>query len=98
MAFRRRRHHGGRFPTCLTSRYRASNPQRCGVPAGRAGRPAGRSTTVAHKDGKNGRPAEPDAADKVARMPRKIYEKELFRLQAELVKLQEWVRTEGARL
>ena len=31
-------------------------------------------------------------------MPKKIYEKELFRLQAELVKLQEWVRTEGARL
>ncbi|MBO0815053.1 MAG: polyphosphate kinase 2 [Actinobacteria bacterium] len=31
-------------------------------------------------------------------MPRKIYETELFRLQAELVKLQEWVRAEGARL
>src|ERR1700730_11803065 len=31
-------------------------------------------------------------------MPKKIYEKELFRLQGELVKLQEWVRTEGARL
>jgi polyphosphate kinase 2 len=31
-------------------------------------------------------------------MPKKIYEKELFRLQAELVKLQEWVRTEGSRL
>jgi polyphosphate kinase 2 len=32
------------------------------------------------------------------RLPREIYEKELFRLQAELVKLQEWVRVEGARL
>jgi polyphosphate kinase 2 len=32
------------------------------------------------------------------RLPRKVYEKELFRLQAELVKLQEWVRAEGARL
>src|SRR6266513_1440963 len=31
-------------------------------------------------------------------MPKKTYEKELFRLQAELGKLQEWVRTEGARL
>jgi polyphosphate kinase 2 len=31
-------------------------------------------------------------------MPRPAYEKELFRLQAELVKLQEWVRAEGARL
>jgi polyphosphate kinase 2 len=33
-----------------------------------------------------------------ARLPRKVYERELFRLQAELVKLQEWVRAEGARL
>jgi polyphosphate kinase 2 len=32
------------------------------------------------------------------RLPRKAYEKELFRLQAELVKLQEWVRAEGARM
>jgi polyphosphate kinase len=32
------------------------------------------------------------------RLPRKPYEKELFRLQGELVTLQEWVRTEGARL
>ena len=33
-----------------------------------------------------------------SRLPRKVYEKELFRLQAELVKLQEWVRSEGTRL
>ncbi len=32
------------------------------------------------------------------RLPRKVYERELFRLQAELVKLQEWVRTEAARV
>jgi polyphosphate kinase len=32
------------------------------------------------------------------RIPRKPYEKELSRLQAELVDLQEWVRTEGERL
>ncbi|MCW2885163.1 MAG: polyphosphate kinase [Streptosporangiaceae bacterium] len=32
------------------------------------------------------------------RLPRKRYEKELLRLQGELVKLQEWVRAEGARL
>jgi len=36
--------------------------------------------------------------DRPARMARKPYEKELVRLQEELVKLQEWVRTEGARL
>jgi polyphosphate kinase len=32
------------------------------------------------------------------RVPRKLYERELLRLQAELVKLQEWVRAEQARL
>ncbi|MQY10160.1 Polyphosphate:GDP phosphotransferase [Streptomyces sp. RB5] len=32
------------------------------------------------------------------RVPRKAYERELLRLQTELVKLQEWVRAEGARL
>jgi polyphosphate kinase len=37
-------------------------------------------------------------AARPARMPRAMYETELFRLQAELVKLQEWVRTEGARV
>src|SRR6266536_2014573 len=40
----------------------------------------------AHKHGKN------------QRLPRELYETELFRLQAELVKLQEWVRVERARL
>jgi len=33
-----------------------------------------------------------------ATLPRKLYERELLRLQTELVKLQEWVRAEGARL
>jgi polyphosphate kinase len=32
------------------------------------------------------------------RLPRKLYERELLRLQAELVQLQGWVRAEGARL
>jgi polyphosphate kinase 2 len=32
------------------------------------------------------------------RIPKKIYEDELYRLQAELVKLQEWVRLEGLRV
>jgi polyphosphate kinase 2 len=31
-------------------------------------------------------------------LPRAIYERELFRLQAELVKMQEWLRAEGARV
>ncbi|MEU9369656.1 polyphosphate kinase 2 [Streptomyces avermitilis] len=38
------------------------------------------------------------AGKKTARVPRAAYEKELLRLQTELVKLQEWVRAEGARL
>jgi polyphosphate kinase 2 len=32
------------------------------------------------------------------RLPRKLYERELFRLQAELVKVQEWVRADRRRL
>jgi polyphosphate kinase len=53
---------------------------------------------VARKDAKNGKRGTPDAAGEITRMPKKAYEKELFRLQAELVKLQEWVRTDGSRL
>src|SRR5947199_7342019 len=47
---------------------------------------------MAHKDGKNSKKGKSN------RLPRLLYETELFRLQAELVKLQEWVRVEGARL
>ena len=35
---------------------------------------------------------------KDGKLPRKLYERELFRLQAELVTMQEWVRAEGVRL
>lgn len=38
------------------------------------------------------------AGEKTAKVPVAAYERELLRLQTELVKLQEWVRTEGARL
>ncbi|MFI9329066.1 polyphosphate kinase 2 [Kitasatospora sp. NPDC052868] len=38
---------------------------------------------------------DPTASERLARKP---YERELLRLQNELVKLQEWVRAEGARL
>jgi polyphosphate kinase len=53
---------------------------------------AGQATAKAKSKaghGKNG---------KVDRLPRRPYEAELFRLQADLVKMQEWVRTEGARI
>jgi polyphosphate kinase len=38
------------------------------------------------------------APETVERLPKRRYERELFRLQAELVKVQEWVRLEGHRL
>ena len=53
------------------------------------------------KDAKQNRKAAPPASvdgHRPVTMARKPYEKELVRLQRELVKLQEWVRTEGARL
>ena len=36
--------------------------------------------------------------DKSVRLPRRVYERELYRLQAELVTMQEWVREEGKRV
>ena len=36
--------------------------------------------------------------DEATKVPRKAYEKELLKLQAELVKMKEWVRVSGARL
>jgi len=36
--------------------------------------------------------------EQIERLPKKAYEAELFRLQGELVKLQEWVKVEGARV
>jgi polyphosphate kinase len=63
---------------------------------------------MAHDDGKrdghrkqgreHGRGRSATDAGRAPRLPRKPYAKELFRLQAELVKLQEWVRAEGVRL
>jgi polyphosphate kinase len=44
------------------------------------------------------RPGSGHSAEPAAGMPGKLYRAELLRLQAELVKLQEWVRTERARL
>jgi polyphosphate kinase len=53
---------------------------------------------VASKGDKGGGDGAAPGGQGPARLPRKPYEKELYRLQAELVKLQEWVRAEGARL
>jgi polyphosphate kinase 2 len=51
---------------------------------------------VAKKDDEN--PHRRAADQPVERVPKAIYEAELYRLQAELVKLQEWVRLEGAKV
>ena len=42
---------------------------------------------MARKDGKSGKRDAPGAEEEIAHVPRKIYETELFRLQAELIKL-----------
>ncbi|GMA23143.1 hypothetical protein GCM10025864_09020 [Luteimicrobium album] len=39
-----------------------------------------------------------DRRAKARKLPDDVYEAELFRLQAELVKLQQWVRATGARV
>ncbi len=44
------------------------------------------------------RPPAKTKEEQPARLPRKVYEKELLRLQAELEKLQEWVRAERPRI
>ena len=48
-------------------------------------------------DGKNGQQSKKDS-DKPPKVSRKVYEAELFRLQTELVKMQEWTKTTGARI
>jgi polyphosphate kinase len=47
--------------------------------------------------GKNGK-AKAAVQELEPRVPKKPYEKELYRLQAELMKVQEWVRADGARI
>jgi polyphosphate kinase 2 (PPK2 family) len=39
-----------------------------------------------------------DAEDRTSKLPRKAYEKELRRLQQELVKMEDWVADSGARI
>jgi polyphosphate kinase 2 len=39
-----------------------------------------------------------EGGEDVPRLTKKLYEQELYRLQAELVKVQEWVKAEGVRL
>jgi polyphosphate kinase 2 len=52
------------------------------------------------KDKSSGKKSKKQKVDAHGRpkFPKDLYEKELYRLQAELVKLQEWVRAEGTRL
>jgi polyphosphate kinase len=58
-------------------------PAKAGKPPEKAGKP----------ESANGHPE-----GHAKRLKRQLYERELFRLQAELVKLQEWVRAEKARI
>ncbi len=73
---------------------RAATPGKKGQSGERAATPekTGQSGNRAAKPGKGAGPGS------TAKVPRAVYEAELLRLQTELVKLQEWVRAEGARL
>jgi len=53
---------------------------------------------MAGKSGKSGKSGAGDAHGGEPRVPRRRYERELYRLQAELVKVQEWMRTSQARV
>ena len=56
---------------------------------------------MASKDGPGNREARGAQGSKKkpeGKLPRAVYEKELYRLQAELVKMQEWTRSAGARI
>src|ERR1019366_8707758 len=71
------------------------------VQGGTAMAASGKKAADAARDrtsGRDGTSAKDGSRAKAERIPRKLYETELYRLQAELVKLQEWVRTERARI
>jgi polyphosphate kinase 2 len=53
---------------------------------------------TATSDGVPAKPKKKKTAAPVRKLPDALYEAELFRLQTEFVKLQEWVRDSGARL
>jgi polyphosphate kinase 2 len=53
---------------------------------------------VSGDHGKNGKGKQKKAEGGRERIPRPVYERELYHLQAELVKLQEWVKYTGARV
>ena len=54
--------------------------------------------TKTAKRQKRSAPEKSAAPQSGQRFPKSVYERELIRLQGELVKLQEWIRAEGARL
>ena len=56
------------------------------------------ATKTAKRQKKRSAPEKSAAPQSGQRFPKNVYERELIRLQGELVKLQEWIRAEGARL
>ena len=55
-----------------------------------------RETIKSGKSGKSSEEEPPASQEPRERLPKKPYEAELYRLQGELVKVQEWMRTSGA--
>ena len=59
---------------------------------------AGKGGTGGKAGGKGRVPAAKPGAERDRRLPRNVYETELYRLQGELMKVQEWVRSDRARI
>jgi polyphosphate kinase len=64
---------------------------------GKGGKGKGSSGSSGGSSGSSGSSGSAESGSS-GRLKRSLYEQELFRLQAELVKLQEWVRAERARI
>ncbi|HSN74187.1 MAG TPA: polyphosphate kinase 2, partial [Anaerolineae bacterium] len=52
----------------------------------------------AKSEAQAGSPAVPDGSEAAAKMSNKEFEKEMEKLQVELVKMQEWVKASGAKV
>src|SRR6516225_4396441 len=61
--------------------------------AGKGTTAAGKGTTAAGRDKK-----QAHHLSAAAKLPRQVYERELYRMQGELVKMQGWMRATGARM
>ena len=57
-----------------------------------------RETSKTGKSGESAQPEPTSKQEKEEKLPKHAYKAELYRLQAELVKVQAWMQTSGARI